>query len=156
MKVVLDTNVLISAYVFPGGNPEAAYRLVLGGAVELVTSRPLLAEFGRELEGKFGWEPSKSEEAVRQVARLAALAEPGERLAIVAEDPADDRVLGAAIAGPAAYIVSGDRHPLDLGSFGVRIITATAFLELAANPGQKDLIRQGDQNEERADATPTY
>lgn len=136
MRVVLDTNVLISAYVLPGGNPEAAYRLALGGAVELVTSRPLLAEFGRVLESKFGWEPSKSEEAVRQVARLATLAEPGERLAIVAEDPADDRVLEAALAGSAAYIVSGDEHLLDLGSFrGVRIITATAFLELAAKAG---------------------
>ena len=135
MRVVLDTNVLISAYVFPGGNPEAVYRLVLGGAVELVTSRPLLAEFGRVLESKFGWEPSKSEEVVRQVARLAALAEPGERLAIVAEDPADDRVLEAAVAGSAANIVSGDRHLLDLRSFrGIRIITATAFLELGAKP----------------------
>jgi len=132
VRIVFDTNVLISAYVFPGGNPEAAYRLVLGGA-ELVTSRPLLAEFGRVLESKFGWEPSKSEEAVRQVARLATLTEPGERLGIVAEDPADDRVVEAALAGSVAYIVSGDRHLLDLGSFrGVRIITVTAFLELAA------------------------
>jgi len=135
VRIVLDSNVLISAYVFPGGNPEAAYRLVLGGAVELVTSRPLLAEFGRVLESKFGWEPSKSEEVVRQVARLAALAEPGERLAIVAEDPADDRVLEAALAGSAHYIVSADRHLLDLRSFrGIRIITATAFLELWAKP----------------------
>lgn len=44
MKVVLDTNVLSSAFLFPGGAPEAVYRLALEGRVELVTSRPLANE----------------------------------------------------------------------------------------------------------------
>ena len=129
MRVVLDTFVLISAFVFPGGNPEAVYRLVLAGTVELITSRSLLTEFGRVLESKFGWAPSRSEEAVRQLARLAILVEPAEKLAIMAEDPADDRALEAALAGSADYIVSGDRHLLDLGSFrSVRILAPAAFL----------------------------
>ena len=49
MRVVADTNVLVSALIFPGGAPEAVYRLALEGGIELVTSRPLLAELGRVL-----------------------------------------------------------------------------------------------------------
>jgi putative PIN family toxin of toxin-antitoxin system len=49
VRAVLDTNVLISAFVFPGGTPEAVYRLALEGQLEIGTSRSLLAEFGRVL-----------------------------------------------------------------------------------------------------------
>lgn len=131
MRAVFDTNVLISAYVFPGGKPEALYRLVLGGEVELVTTTPLLAEFGRVLQTKFGWEAGRSEEAVRQVARLGNLVEPMETLAAISEDPADDRILEAATAGAVNHIVSGDRHLLRLGSFrGIRIVTVAEFLAM--------------------------
>ena len=71
MKAVLDTNVLISAYVFPGGKPETVYRLALEGRLEIGTSLTLLAEFGRVLGQKFGWVPDQVEAAVAQVARIA-------------------------------------------------------------------------------------
>ena len=48
MRIVADTNVLVSALIFPGGSPEAVYRLVLEGKIELITSRPLLAELIHE------------------------------------------------------------------------------------------------------------
>ncbi len=54
MKAILDTNVVISSYIFPGGKPEAVYRLALEGRLEIGTSRTLLAEFGRVLDRKFG------------------------------------------------------------------------------------------------------
>ncbi len=56
MRIVLETDVLISAFVFPGGAPEDVYRLAIERSVDLVTSPPLLAEFGRILSDKFGWE----------------------------------------------------------------------------------------------------
>lgn len=130
MRVVVDAYVLISAYQFPGGNPEAVFRLILNGTVELVTTRPLLAEFGRVLESKFGWDPPRSEEAVAQVARLATVVAPEEDLSIISQDPADDRVLETAVAGSAAYIVSGDGHLQQLGAFrGTRIVNPTTFLK---------------------------
>ena len=95
MRVVLDTNILISAFIFPGGPPEAAYRAALDGRVQLVTSPPLLAELGRVLVDKFGWEPSLGAEAVAQVARVAIVVRPQARVDIVVEDPDDDRVLEA-------------------------------------------------------------
>ena len=130
MRVVLDTNILISAFIFPGGPPEAVYRAVLDGRVELVTSPPLLAELGRVLVDKFGWEPSLGAEAVSQVARIAIVVRPEERVEVVVDDPDDDRVLEAAAAGRADVIVSGDRHLLRMRSWnGIRIEKAAAFLK---------------------------
>ncbi len=129
MKVILDTNVLISAYVFPGGRPEAVYRLALEGRLEIGTSRTLLAEFGRVLGQKFGWNPDRVEAAVAQIARIAAVVEPSEVVQVVGADPADDRVLEAGRAFDADVIVSGDRHLLDLGAWNeIEIISPAEFI----------------------------
>ena len=129
MRVVLDTNILISAFVFPGGNPEAVYRLALDGRIELVTSPVLLAEFARVLADKFGWEEGWTEEAVAHVARTAVIARPTDPVAEIEADPDDDRVLEAAIDGGADWIVSGDRHLLDLKRWrGIRVVKAVTFL----------------------------
>lgn len=117
MRVVLDTNVIVSALIFPGGAPEAVYRLGIEGQLQLITSRPLLVELGRVLTTKFGWQRDRAEEAVGQFARLSDLVAPKEAVKEVADDPSDDRVLEAAAAGEADVIVSGDRHLLRLGTW---------------------------------------
>ncbi len=128
MRVVLDTNVLISALIFPGGPPEDVYRLALEGRVELITSSVLLAELGRVLVDKFGWSSDRAEAAVAQVARVGRVVVPRERVAEIAEDPADDRVLEAAQAGQAEVIVSGDRHLVKLGRWReIEIVRPAAF-----------------------------
>jgi len=130
MKAVLDTNVLISAYVFPGGKPEAVYRLALEGRLEIGTSLPLLAELGRVLGQKFGWTPDRVEAAVAQMTRVASVVEPVETVQVVIADPADDRVLEAARAFGADVIVSGDRHLLDLGTWSdIQIISPAVFID---------------------------
>lgn len=129
MRVVLDTNILVSAFIFPGGPPEAVYRLALEGRVELVTSRPLLVELGRVLTEKFGWESSRADEVVTQVARLGHVVRPTETVSEISADASDDRVLEAAAEGGAEVIVSGDRHLLRLGTWrAVRIEPAARFL----------------------------
>ena len=129
MRVVLDTNILISAFIFPGGSPEAVYRLALEGSIDLATSPVPLAEFGRILAQKFGWDPATVGDAVAQVVRAGRVVRPSERVREVTADPDDDRVLEAAAEAMADVIVSGDRHLLELGTWrGIRILKATDFL----------------------------
>lgn len=130
MRVVLDTNVLVSALVFPGGRPETVYQLALQHRYELVTSVPLLTELGRILTEKFGRDDRAAQEAVGQVARAAVVVEPHEEIDIIDADPADNRVLEAALAGHADVIVTGDRHLLDLEEWrGIPIQNPAAFLQ---------------------------
>jgi putative PIN family toxin of toxin-antitoxin system len=129
VRVVLDTNVLISAFIFPGGAPEAVYRLAIEGRVRLVVSRPLLAELGRVLAEKFGWAPGRAEDAVAQVLRIGDLVRPKERVRVVVADPSDDHVLDAAAAGGVDAIVSGDRHLLRLRAWrGIKVLDPSRFL----------------------------
>lgn len=123
MRVVPDTNVLISAYCFPGGTPERVYRLGIEGIIDLATSRTLLAEFAKVLTDKFAWEPGRVEDAVAQVVRVATVVEPSEKFDVIAADPTDDRVLEAALEAGADVIVSGDAHLLALKTWrGIRVL----------------------------------
>lgn len=137
MRAVLDTNILISAFVFPGGAPEAVYRTALEGRVEIVTSPSLLAELGRVLGDRFGWDGPMVEAAVAQVARIGTVVRPRQAVSVIERDPADDRVLEAAAEGGAVVIVSGDRHLLQLRRWqGIRILRAAALLdEIGGNEG---------------------
>lgn len=129
MRAILDTNVLISAYVFPGGKPEEVYRLAIEGRLEIGTSRTLLMEFARVLDQKFGWNADRVEAAVAQLTRIATVVEPSETVQVVTADPADDRVLEASRAFGADAIVSGDRHLLDLGAWSeIKIMSPAEFI----------------------------
>lgn len=141
MKAVLDTNVLVSAYIFPGGAPEAVYRLALEGRLEIATSRPLLIELDRVLREKFGWTSDRAALAIEQLTRVAAVVEPLGDLHVVTNDPSDDRVLEAADAFGANVIVSADRHLRDLQAWGeIEILSPAEFLaaisDRKAGPGR--------------------
>jgi len=129
VKAVVDTNVLISAFIFPGGPPEDVYRLALEGRLDLATSAVLLAEFGRILVDKFGWAPTHAEDAVAQVTRVASIVDPAERVEVITADPADDRVLEAALEFAADIVVSGDKHLLRVREWlGIRIVSPADLL----------------------------
>lgn len=129
MKVVFDTNVLISALAFPGGRGEAALRRIIEEQDALLISPPILDELLGVLARKFARD---GEELARVAVFLSDLAEtvrPRARLKVVADDP-DNRILECAVAGHADAIVTGDRALLALGTFrGVRLLTLAGYLD---------------------------
>jgi putative PIN family toxin of toxin-antitoxin system len=126
-RVVLDTNVYISAYGF-GGKPAAVLRAAILGEFELVTSPQILTEVADKLAAVLGFDREHVEEVVRQIARVAVVVRPRARLSIVADD-ADNRILEAALESGADCIVSGDRHLLDLVNWeGIRVTKVADFL----------------------------
>jgi len=129
MRVVLDTNVFVSAYVFPGGAPEEVLALAIEQRLQVITSRPLLLELGRVLQDKFGWDPERAEAAIAQVLRVGEVVIPQEIVTDIRSDPPDNRVLEAAAEGDAERIISGDRHLLKLRSWrGIEIQDPRTFL----------------------------
>ncbi len=128
MRVVLDTNVLISALLFDG-NPEKAVLSTLNGLEELVLSAYIVAETTRILEDKFGVEPS-SLGLLQQLLSEAELVYFQPFLNVIEDEP-DNRILETAVRGKAIYLVTGDNLLLKLKQYkDIKIVSIKEFLEI--------------------------
>ena len=131
LRVVLDSNVLVSAYVF-GGKPEAVFRLIIAERIQGITSQVLISEFLDVLTKKFGVSSSDAQDVKIELEETLELCYPKTTINIV-RDVDDNRVIEAAIEGQCDFIVTGDKDLLDLGTYkGIKIVTAGQFLELVA------------------------
>jgi putative PIN family toxin of toxin-antitoxin system len=134
--MVLDTNVLVSALINPGGLPDRLVQSWEADEFMLVTSSEQLDE----IERVFAYEKLKRfirpEQAARLLANLRRLAEMAEDLPDVdaSSDASDNVILATAIAGKATHIVSGDKsHLLSLKQVdGVSIVTVREAVDLVA------------------------
>lgn len=114
MKVVLDTNILVSGLLWRGA-PYRCLLAVRAGLADLVISRPILDELRRVLVTKFHHTAEEAEEAVTFVRESATMVEVPGQLRVVRDDAEDDKFIETAQVAGANYVVSGDRHLLALG-----------------------------------------
>lgn len=132
MRVVLDTNVLISAYFFPGSNPDIILRLAKNRAFVFITSEHLLKEFAGVLLKKFSMEAQLVSRISGQLRNSGEVITPEPPTIRATKNRGDNRVLACAVAGGTDYLVTGDRkHLLPLKVFrGITIVSPTEFLAL--------------------------
>ena len=130
MRVVFDTNILVSALVFPGGRGDAALRRIVAETDALVLSRPILDELLDVLARKFARDAEELAHVAVFLSELALLVAPKRRLRVVEDEP-DNRVLECAVAGRADAIVTGDKALLALKNYrNTRILTLRNYLEV--------------------------
>ena len=115
MRVLLDTNVVVSAILF-GGVPRELLEAALAGELALVTSQPLLAELETVLTRKFEFPTSMTASIRAELEALSEIVEPSP-IKKVTRTVADDVVLATAVAGAAEVIVTGDKELLGIGSY---------------------------------------
>ncbi len=108
MRVVFDTNIFISALVFPDGKGQRALQRIIDGLDELVISKPLIHEVLDVLQRKFARDPDELAHVAVFLANLGELVQPRFRVRMLADD-ADNRILECAVAGRADVIVTGDK-----------------------------------------------
>jgi putative PIN family toxin of toxin-antitoxin system len=127
-RVVFDTNILVSALVFPGGRGEAALRRIIEQTDQLVLSRPIVDELLDVLARKFARDAEELAHVAVFVTELAVVVAPKRRLRVVKDDP-DNRILECAVAGGAEAIVTGDKALLALKFYKkIRILTLREYL----------------------------
>jgi len=131
MRVVLDTNVLVSAFLY-GGNPRRIVELVLSGEVEMAISDSLVQELQDVLLRKqFDLTPQLVRTAIAEIAAIAELVAPKKHHAVIESDPSDNIILDCALEAGVDCIVTGDAHLLALRKLGkVKIVNPQQFMSL--------------------------
>lgn len=132
MKVVLDTNVVMSG-IFFGGVPGRILEAWTRGRIELVLSPAILEEYrrvGAELAARY---PARGE-ALAPVLALIAMHSTMVNVAMLPErvsaDPDDNKFLGAAIATQASIVVSGDQDLLEVSGWrDIEVLAPRAFAD---------------------------
>jgi uncharacterized protein len=129
MRVVLDTNILCSALITPGGPADRLYLAWRDGTFTLVSSEEQLEEFRRVTrypKVRRYIEPAVAGSTCNELRHLAVL---GAKLPAVevSRDPADNFLLAMAQLGEADFLVTGDKR--DLLSRRTKIVTASRMLE---------------------------
>lgn len=130
MRIVVDTNVLVSG-VFFGGAPSQVLGAWRDGRVELLVSPEILDEYrrvGEELQQRF--QGVSLAPFLALIALHARVVEPRPLPEGVTVDPDDDKFFACALAGDCRLIVSGDRHLLAASGYrGVRVVKPREFVD---------------------------
>ena len=131
MRVVLDTNVIVSGLNFPG-NERLILELALRGRFELYLSPFILGEAAGVLGRKFDWTEERSSQALRALGGAATVIEPRRLPEVIEGGHADNRILECAVEASADYLVTGDRrHLLPLEEHqGAKILNAPGSYRL--------------------------
>ncbi len=131
MRVVLDTNIYISAILFVG-NCEEILRLATLGSYELFISNVILKEIKGILEKKFHWTRKQVNETLSYIREIAIIIKPVKPILVIKKDPSDDKIIECALAAHADFIVTGDKaHVLPLKRYErIKILSPADFLKL--------------------------
>lgn len=137
-KAVLDSSVLVSAFLTPPGSVVRLLRAPVRNRYDLYLSEFILTETARILLGKsrvrrqYRYPDADVHDYIRWLLGEARMAENIPELRVVTNDPNNDPIIAAAVAAEADYLVTGDRaHLLPIGAYqGIRIVSPNEFLEI--------------------------
>ena len=131
MKVVLDTNVYISAIIM-GGICEKVLEEIRKRGIEILISSDIVKEIAKVLKEKFLWNDLMIQTVIYDILQRAILITPTSKVSIIKEKKKDNRILECALEGKAHFIISGDKkHILPLKQFRkIKIISPKDFLKM--------------------------
>lgn len=135
-RVVLDSNVIISGFLF-GGPPARLLETIVNGTLHGFTSLPILDEVREVLQrSTFGLSPEQAFRLVEELHGACVLVKPSRRIRAISQDPDDVMILECAWEADAELIVPGESHLLDLGCWeNIRILSpSNAFSEITGLP----------------------
>jgi len=130
MRVVIDTNVLISAIFFKG-KPDVILDAWRTGKLEIILSPEILDEYSRVLHRLSEKYPSVDTSGILYLLTAGCkVIEPREIEIQVCEDPDDDKFLAAALGGSTKTIISGDKHLHDVNGYtGIEVLRPSEFIK---------------------------
>ncbi len=129
IRVVIDTNVLVSALLTSGGLPEAVIDLAISGAVQWFASESVLAEYEVVLKRpRLAIDSRKAADAIARIRAIVSVVSPEVRVA-AATDPDDNQFLECAEPAQAHYLVTGNIRHFPEAWKETRIVTPREFID---------------------------
>jgi len=134
MRVVLDTNVLISATLWDESVSQKLLFELINSGCEIFVSAEILAEYQRVLKRDFGYADKNICLIINKILRFSSLVVRLEKIELVKDDPEDDKIVSCAVSSSSDYIITYDKHLLRLREFKWgRILTPDEFLRLKSD-----------------------
>jgi hypothetical protein len=130
MRVVLDTNILISALLF-GGIPDRIIELIRAKRIDCYLSPFILHEFENILRNKFEFSSIAAQEASCNIESLSRIIRPLKKITIITRKDSDNRILECALAAKAHVLITGNMKDIrSLVSFHkIKILTPREFID---------------------------
>jgi len=130
-KVTIDTNILISAFVFPDGIVREIINLAIEKQIEIFISEKIIEEHIRILSGKFHWTDEDIKENLIFLKKIFNIIKTEKKIDIIKNDEADNRILECAITAGTNFIFTGDKHLLNIKKYkNISILKPADFMRL--------------------------
>jgi len=127
MKVVLDTNILVSATFWEGESSKLVF-LVQTGKIKCFLSVEILGEYEKvissgEIVDKIEKNLLNARFSLVKLIDICEIVKPKEKFLVVKDDPADNKILEAAVESKSDFVITYDKHLLKLKEFrGIKVI----------------------------------
>lgn len=130
-RAVLDTNIYVSSVFWEMGNPHKIIEKAIEGKTEIFISNEILKEIEKVLKRDFEESEDFIQEQINLIKGYSEIVEGTEKVDVVKDDPDDNIIIECAMTANAEFIVSGDRHLLNLKEYaGIKIITPKEFIDI--------------------------
>ncbi len=130
IKVVLDTNIFISSTYWMGDSHKII-QLALDKKIEVYTSIEILKELEKVLKRDFEEEDKFIERQIALILEYSKIVNPINKIVMVKDDPDDDKIIECAMESGVDYIISQDKHLLNLnGVLEIKILKPKDFLDM--------------------------
>lgn len=131
MKVTLDTNFLISATQWDYSVAHKLLKRMLRDKVEIFLSDDILKEFSGILKRDFNRSSEEINRIINNLTSFANLVDPSRKIEYIRVDPDDDRILECAVESSSDYILTYNKHLLNIENFeDIKIIKPEEFLKI--------------------------
>ena len=130
-RAVADTNILISAFVYPSGIVRSVIKGMLQGRFDMGLSEEIYEEFIGVLKSKFKWPNARIEPIISFLRLTTIKVEPSVKINAPIKDKSDNIILECAVEFNADYIITGDKELQSLGKYEkTKIISPADFILL--------------------------
>ncbi|MBI5066409.1 putative toxin-antitoxin system toxin component, PIN family [Candidatus Woesearchaeota archaeon] len=131
MRIVFDTNVLISATQWDGSVAQKLLFNLINADHNIFSSPDILAEYQKVLKRDLEYTEEDLFSIMEKVLSFLTKVEPTKKLNVIEEDPSDDRIIECALEAEAEFIISYDKHLLKLKEYKeIKIVTPEFMLRV--------------------------